>query len=173
MNNKVKTIDLKGKEYAQVVDRLKAFREACPRGKIETKPTITEKHIIFEARVVKDKKDETSAEATGHAMAPSDKKGDKMFEKLETISVGRALAMLGYLASGEIASSEEMEEFYEYKDEKKREMLEEAKGELSKIKTIDELKAYYLERKGRGKEFDKLVIDRKEQLTKQNEDTQN
>jgi hypothetical protein len=37
--------------------------------------------------------------------------GEKALEKLESIAVGRALAFAGYLASGEIATAEEMERF--------------------------------------------------------------
>ena len=46
---------------------------------------------------------------SGHALGKVG--GEKAFEKLETIAVGRALAFAGYLASGEIASFEEMQEF--------------------------------------------------------------
>lgn len=83
------------KAYAQVKDRLKEFRTDCPNGLVETTPTITDTHIIFKARILKDKSDPASAEATGHSMG--EVKGDKgkVFEKQETIAVGRALALLG------------------------------------------------------------------------------
>lgn len=139
MTNKVKTIDLKGKEYAQVSERIKQFREDCPNGLIETKPEFQpDGTILFTARILKDKADPTSAEATGHALGNS--KGDKAFEKLETIATGRALAMLGYMASGEIASSEEMEEFYKYRDEK----VDEAIGQMNATESLDELKQVFM-----------------------------
>lgn len=110
----VQTINLKGNEYALVPQRLKQFRQDNPRASVETNPTIqADGSIIFKATIVKDKKDENSAEATGHSFGKAS--GDKAFEKLETVAVGRALALLGYLQNGQIATTEEMEEFEEYK----------------------------------------------------------
>ena len=111
-----------GAEYARVPERIKMFREACPNGSIETKPTILEDgSYMFSCTVVKDLKDEFSPRATGNALG--NKKGIKDFEKLETVAVGRALAFLGYLASGDIASSEEMEEFQEFQEEQKEKIV--------------------------------------------------
>lgn len=140
--NKLETIDLKGKEYAQVATRLKKFREDCPNGLIETTPTVEKDFIIFKARVIKDKSNDKSAEATGHSLGKNT--GDKAFEKLESIAVGRALAMLGYMASGEIASSEEMEEFYDYQEQKKAEAIRDAVESIETTKTLDELKSLFV-----------------------------
>lgn len=137
--NKLKTVSLQGKDYATVAERLRQFREDCPRGLIKTEPTILDDgQIMFKTTVVKDKSDPDSAEATGHAMG--EQKGAKAFEKLESISVGRSLALLGYAASGEIASSEEMEEFYSYK----KNQVEEAIDKLNQAETIDDLKKTFL-----------------------------
>lgn len=129
---KVKTINLRGNQYAQVVDRLNAFRKACPNSKISTESFTQDGVTIFKARVWKNKadflellksgigKEEAllSADADGTARSDEqDLKKEKGFEKLETIAVGRALAMLGYAASGEIASAEEMDEFFNFKAE--------------------------------------------------------
>lgn len=139
MVKKAQTMNLKGGEYAKVPERIRLFREACPNGLIETTPTIqADGSIIFKARVLKDKADQSSGEGIGHSFGKND--GDKAFEKLETIAVGRALAMLGYLASGEIASSEEMEDFYSYRNEK----IEEAAGKLKACETIEELKSEFI-----------------------------
>lgn len=136
---KVKTIKLKGNDYAQVSERIKQFREECPRGLIETTPVTQEDgNILFKARILKDKKDPNSAEGVGHALGI--KKGEKEFEKLETIAVGRALAMLGYMASGEVASSEEMDEFNAYKDQK----VEETIGHIKNLDDVESLKHYFL-----------------------------
>lgn len=146
MNGKMKTISLQGKEYAQVKDRVKEFRAENPNGLINTTPTIQEDgQIIFKAHVVKDKANESSAEATGHALGKNN--GQKAFEKLETIAVGRALALLGYGADGEIASGEEMEEFLAYKQEQDKRLEEEVLESIAQIKntkTVEELKKFYL-----------------------------
>lgn len=110
--SKLQTIDLKGKDYATVPTRLKAFREENPRSSVATKPTITDGMIMFEATIIKDLSDDSSARATGHSYGKLT--GDKSFEKQETIAVGRSLAMLGYLNNGEVATTEEMLEFEEY-----------------------------------------------------------
>lgn len=142
MSKKLKTIDVSGGQYAKVKDRMKEFRQENPRGLIETTPTIAEDHIIFKARILKDKADPSSAEATGHSMGKGT--GAKVFEKQETIAVGRALALLGYGADGEIASSEEMEAFEEYKQEQFMEKMEEAVENINATKTLDELKSVWI-----------------------------
>ena len=155
---RVQTMDLKGKAYAKVPDRIKEFREDCPRGLIETTPAVQEDNIVlFKARVVKDKSDPNSAESTGHSFGKLT--NDKSFEKLETIAVGRALANLGYMASGEVASSEEMERYYEYQDSKKQEAL----NKLKTAKSLVELKEYYLKLSGNLK-GDAEIIALKDQL---------
>jgi hypothetical protein len=165
----IKTITLQGKEYAQVKDRLAEFRKDNPRGLIETTPTINaDGTIMFKARIVKDKGETTSAEATGHALGSS--KGAKAFEKLETIAVGRALALIGYASDGEIASSEEMEEFELHKNTKKAEMFESLKEQVEELDTVEDLKNFYIANKGVGVEFDKMVNERKAILLKKNAD---
>lgn len=152
-----------GADYAKVSDRLKAFRAENPRASIETTPIPQENGMMmFKARILKDKADENSAESTGHALQT--KAGTKDFEKLETIAVGRALALLGYAVDGEIASSEEMEEFENYKQTQKEAMLFEMAEKISEIKTIEELKTFYTANKGLGKEFDSMVTARKSEL---------
>ncbi|MGH7238157.1 MAG: hypothetical protein ACREGF_06490 [Candidatus Saccharimonadales bacterium] len=113
--NKVATIDLKGKEYALVPERLKAFREANPRASVDTNPTIQDGTVIFKAHIVMDKKNPDSPEATGHSYGKFG--SDKAFEKLETVAVGRALALLGYLNNGQIATTEDMTGFEDYRQE--------------------------------------------------------
>jgi hypothetical protein len=114
MNRKTTTIDLKGKAYATVPARIKEFREICPNGDIKTEPVMqNDGSVMFTAYILKDKSDTNSASATGHSIGKLT--GDKAFEKLETIAIGRALAILGFMASGDIASSEEMEEFQKHK----------------------------------------------------------
>ena len=128
-----------GAQYARVSVRLQAFRSDNPRASIET-TTIPQESgmMMFRTKIVKDKADEFSAESTGHALQT--KEGQKDFEKLETVSVGRALALLGYGADGEIASSEEMEEFEEYKNQKLQEEVDHFTDLLQATKSLEELK---------------------------------
>ena len=55
----VKTIKLQGKDYAQVADRIKEFRTACPNGLMETAYTFMEGgQVIWKARILKDKEND-------------------------------------------------------------------------------------------------------------------
>ena len=126
-------------EHAKVKDRLKAFWEQNPMGKIETKYEKDADTVVFSTFILADKSNEFSREATGHAMANLPL-GDKDYEKLETISVGRALALLGYATDGEVASFEEMEDFVKFKEEKKETQLREFETKLLSTKTEQELR---------------------------------
>lgn len=125
--NKVATINLKGNEYATVPQRLKQFRQDNPRASVETNPVFQpDGTIVFSAKIVRDKADDTSATATGHSYG---KNGEaKAFEKLETIAVGRALALLGYLNNGQVATTEEMTEFEEYKQSQFENVIDQIKN---------------------------------------------
>ena len=128
----IKTINLKGNEYATVPQRLKEFRQQNPRASVNTEPTFNaDGTVVFSAHIVKDKKDDNSAEATGHSYGKLT--GDKAFEKLETVATGRALALLGYLNNGQVATTEEMEEFEEYK-------LTQVKDAIANAETRDDFK---------------------------------
>ena len=154
--SKAKTIELqKGVSYAKVAERLRIFREENPNGKHESSFEMdVDSTMVFTVWLWKDKTDlidlmkagvtdintlRTSADANGNAKGGGSGK-DKEFEKLETIALGRSLANLGYLASGEIASSEEIEQFQAYKKEQVSEII----GMIKSFETLDELKHYFL-----------------------------
>lgn len=150
------TVKVQGDEYATVPTRLKAFRESNPRASIETKPTIDGNVIIFEAKIIQDKADESSPTATGHSYGEN--KGAKAFEKLETVAVGRALALLGYLNNGQIATSEEMEEFENFKADKVEKQINEAT-------TVEELMEMFKSMDAvTKKEFTPLLTAKKKEL---------
>ena len=156
---KIKTTKISGgAEYAKVADRLKLFWEQNPNGKIATvRENLKDNKIRFVARIWRNKEEvielakagvsleiiNETASSTGSADAI--KKGDKENEKLETVAVGRALANLGYLASGEVASREEMEAFEEYKAEKSEKALAEAMAKINKAKSLAELQKAFTE----------------------------
>ncbi len=100
----MKTINLKGKEYSPVSARVEQFHKDHEDGNITTKQTFKEGYVIFRAQVTFG-----GRVFTGHAFGKVGQ--EKAFEKLETTAVGRALAFAGYLAGGEIASYDEIQEF--------------------------------------------------------------
>lgn len=157
----VKTVELGGRiKYAKVADRLCEFRSDNPRSKIWTEHQRTEDgDYIFNAFVWRDKTElveilskgvsreeaKFSCDANGTASANAQKvEREKGFEKLETIAVGRALAMLGYAADGNVASYEEMLEFEEFKREQAAEAVQNAVEELESAKTVEELKEKFV-----------------------------
>ena len=158
MAGRIKTVKIGGGiDYAKVADRIKIFWEENPNGKIDTeREDISENKVRFIARIWRDSKvildlatvgtDINIVKLTANAMASADavKKGDKENEKLETVAVGRALAMLGYLASGEVASREEMEQFEAYKADLFQDEVDKTIEKMKKAKTIDELRKLYI-----------------------------
>ena len=139
------TIKLQGKAYAQVAERVKQFRTDFPNSKIITKTTISNdmEGQEFNAYIWRDRKDYISgdldsADSTGTAKGNLNKEKD--FEKLETIAVGRALALLGYLASGEIASFEEMTNYYAEKEAERKQYIEDQVELFDHAKTMEDLK---------------------------------
>ena len=155
---KIKTIKVSGdKDYAKVADRIKVFWEENPNGKIDIeREDIPDNKVRFIARIWRDSDvisnlattgtDINTIKLTANATASADaaKKGDKENEKLETVAVGRALAMLGYLASGEVASREEMKQFEVYKADLFQDEINKTIELMKKSKTIDELRKLYV-----------------------------
>lgn len=158
-DKRASTMQLSGNDYAKVAERIKLFREDWKDGKIETDHITNDDGTVeFYAWIWKDKTDlielmkagitdkatlRSSADADGNSKGETGKKV-KDFEKLQTIAIGRALANLGYLGSGEVASFEEMEEFNKYQDEKRTEAIKAAIETLQGAKSLDELKTCFL-----------------------------
>jgi len=97
--------------YAPVAERITLFYRAFPRGRIITElVSRTERDVVFRALVYRDATDGDAA-ATGWA---AEREGDgeintvACLENTETSAIGRALANLGFTASRERPSAEEM-----------------------------------------------------------------
>lgn len=164
MTRKLSTINLSGNEYAKVPTRLKAFREECPNGNIDTTQEFLPNGLVkFKTTVTKDMSNPASAKATGTALGrvmTGERLDNKAFEKHETISVGRALANLGYLISGEVASSEEMEDFLSDKELKKADRIAKIKEEVDALETYEDVREFYRANKGFGAESDAYIVAR-------------
>lgn len=97
--------------YATVAERIRLFYSANPLGRIETQLIErTEHEIVFKALVFRGPNDESAA-ATGWAaerVGDSEINAVACLENTETSAVGRALANLGFTASRERPSVEEM-----------------------------------------------------------------
>lgn len=122
-NEQIKTTDIKGKEYAEVNQRIKAFRMIVPNGIIKTEMISNENGIcIFKAEVgymqaiYNDITKELNAEffilGTGHAYEKENStfiNKTSYIENCETSAVGRALGMAGFGIDTSVASAEEVE----------------------------------------------------------------
>lgn len=107
--HKMKTVDLRGKKYIEVKERVKAFNEDHENGSIRTKIINQNNNLVsFIAKVIPDV-DKPKRHFTGHSFGTIDEV--KAFEKLETVAVGRALAFAGYGIIEGIASADEMRRF--------------------------------------------------------------
>ena len=111
-NAAIRTTTIKGKEYAEVNQRVKAFRTLYPEGFITTEILCREGGLcIIKATVGHYADGESVILATGTAY---EKEGSSQInrtsyiENCETSAVGRALGMAGFGIDTSIASADEM-----------------------------------------------------------------
>ena len=107
-NETIKTTDIKGKEYAEVNQRIKAFRMVYPTGTIDTQMISNENGVcIFKATVGVGQ----TILATGTAYEKENSSfinKTSYIENCETSAVGRALGMAGFGIDTSVASFEEV-----------------------------------------------------------------
>lgn len=111
-NSHIKTTPIKGKDYAEVNQRIKAFRMVYPEGSIETEMLSNENGIcIFRAEVSVWDGDGLNILGTGTAYESEGSSfinETSYIENCETSAVGRALGMAGFGIDTSIASYEEV-----------------------------------------------------------------
>lgn len=109
VNETIKTTDIKGKDYAEVNQRIKAFRMLYPNGTIHTNMISNENGVcIFKATIIDEK---GTVLATGTAYEKEDSSfinKTSYIENCETSAVGRALGMCGIGIDTSVASYEEV-----------------------------------------------------------------
>lgn len=119
-NNEIKKTDIKGKEYAEVSERVIAFRKVYPNGRIETEIINTDGETV--TMIAKVFNEDDKQIATGHASEI--KKGTvnsvSMLENCETSAIGRALGFCGFGIDNGIASEQEVTKVENYKLENKK-----------------------------------------------------
>lgn len=113
-NDAIRTTDIKGKDYAEVNQRIKAFRMVYPEGTIATEMISNDNGVCIFKAMVYSQSDPTvnSLIGTGHAY---EKEGSTFINKTsyiencETSAVGRALGMAGFGIETSVASAEEVQ----------------------------------------------------------------
>lgn len=112
INEKLKTTDIKGKDYIEVNERLKAFWQLCENGRINTEILSLENGVVVIKAFVYENKEDTNPRATGIAY---EKEGTtsinktSYIENCETSAVGRALGNAGIGINTSVASAEEVQ----------------------------------------------------------------
>lgn len=108
-NSTIKTTDIKGKDYAEVPQRIKAFRMVFPLGRIITHMISNENGVcVFRAEVYTE---DDVLLSTGTAYEKENStfiNKTSYIENCETSAVGRALGMCGFGIDTSIASAEEV-----------------------------------------------------------------
>lgn len=131
VNAKLNTIDVKGKDYVEVNQRVLAFRELYPNGTIDTELiSNTDGVCVMKARVFDGEKLLASGLAYEKESSSFINK-TSFIENCETSAVGRALGFLGIGIGTSIASAEEVQNAI-----KNQEVKEVAKVTAMMVKTI-------------------------------------
>ncbi|MCR4671964.1 MAG: hypothetical protein K5637_01840 [Lachnospiraceae bacterium] len=108
VNERLKPVDIKGRKYNTVNQRVLGFREVCPNGSITTEILSLENGIcVMQAKVY----DGDDLLATGTAYEREDSSyinKTSYIENCETSAVGRALGFVGIGAVDSIATAEEV-----------------------------------------------------------------
>ena len=106
-----------------------------------------------------------SADTNAPAKQPEGKEAKKDFEKLDTVSVGRALAKLGFLKDGQVASDEELEDrqyYQDYVQSRIERESDEAILALSECKDLNSLATVWASIPGNIKAV-KAVVEKKDE----------
>ena len=109
-NELITTTDIKGKDYAEVNQRIKAFRSIYPDGCIESEIVKLEDGVVTIKATVRDP--DWRILSTGYAQEVEGStyiNKTSFIENCETSAVGRALGMLGIGIDTSVASADEVE----------------------------------------------------------------
>lgn len=133
-NDSTKTTDIKGKEYTEVNQRIKAYRMVYPNGSITTeilkledgvvlmKATIlNEDGVVIGTGLAQEKEDSTFINKTSY------------IENCETSAVGRALGMCGFGIDTSVASAEEVKTAMANQEPKQDTKKTTKKNEINKV----------------------------------------
>ena len=139
-NESLSSLDVKGKEYIQVNERVKAFRMVYPEGSIITEMLSNDNGVcVFKASAYNG----DLLLATGHAY---EKEGSTFINKTsyiencETSAIGRCLGMCGFGIDTSIASAEEVQNAINNQEEddfKEHNNLEMALDKLIEQENVD------------------------------------
>ena len=143
VKSEIDMIDLHGKDYAMVAERVTAFRKLYPEGFIKTQiVTITEKTVLIKVCAGYYREDGSEVIlSTGYAQETFGRgvNATNPIENCETSAVGRCLGFIGIGSKADIASAEEIVGAIVKKREAIKEFNETGKDEIAneKIAALD------------------------------------
>lgn len=144
-NAEIKTLPLKGKEYAEVNQRIKVFRMLFPDGCIHTDIVSIDGGVCVIRATVLDENGRELATGTAYEKEGSSNVNRTSYiENCETSAVGRALGMLGIGIDVSVASYEEVSNAIEAQDKPQAKTQAKTQGKPKKPQdgpTAEELKA--------------------------------
>ena len=160
-NKSIKTTDIKGKDYAEVNQRIKAFRMIYPQGTIKTILVSNNDGIcVFRAEAYEYEKCnengnyESKLLGTGTAYEKENStfiNKTSYIENCETSAVGRALGMCGFGIDTSVASAEEVQNaMANQKKDEKATVSKDTKITPMQIKAIAQIYA--------GDNLEKLLV---------------
>ena len=179
-NESIITTDIKGKEYAEVNQRVKAFRMVYPSGFILTRMVDNENGVCtFDASV--GYYDENGDAVTISRGTAQEKENSSFINKTsyiencETSAVGRALGFAGFGIDTSIASAEEVANAIENQNKK---ITEEQIEQITKLIPKEKFKAmltYYKVKKIEDMLYEDAIdlINRKTEKVEENVDGEN
>lgn len=112
VNAEMKTIDVKGKPYPEVVEKIKAFKKIYPEGSIVTELlSDIDGKCVFKATVAIQTETAPVILGVGHAFEVQSQgyiNKTSYIENCETSAVGRALSMAGFGSDNSVRGFEEV-----------------------------------------------------------------
>ena len=153
-NKQLVGTDVKGKNYIEVNQRIKAFRMVYPNGSITTEIVSLENGVVTMQTTVRD--DEGKILATGYAYEKENStfiNKTSFIENCETSAVGRALGMCGFGIDTSVASYEEVANAQENQKQQEQPKQQPKQSGANKQKLIEYCKANNIDLKEIAKTY--------------------
>lgn len=142
MNKGMPTVDIKGKNYIMVNERIKRFREFVVGGRIETEIINLDDGVVTIKASVYD--DEGDLIATGHAQEKETSSfinKTSFVENAETSAIGRALGIAGIGIDDSLGSADEVANAIKNQEKKPKKENKEVVNDREKKVFIERCKA--------------------------------
>ena len=123
-NEEIGTTNIKGKEYAEVNQRIKAFRMVYPTGMIRTEMVSNENGVCIFRAYVYDEENKLLSTGTAYEKENSTFINKTSYiENCETSALGRALGIAGFGIDTSVASAEEVQNAINNQSDDKLELM--------------------------------------------------